>query len=99
MARERILRRLLMPSTQVCLFGSLRKRLGNKKGLSIQLDLKTPTPLTEVLETLEIPSDAVQLSMVNYRAVPKDSTIYPGDRLSLFPKEYPVFVDWKDLRF
>jgi hypothetical protein len=86
-------------STQVCLFGSLRKRLGNKKGLSIQLDLKTPTPLTEVLETLEIPSDAVQLSMVNYRAVPKDSTIYPGDRLSLFPKEYPVFVDWKDLRF
>jgi len=99
MARERILRRLLMPSTQVCLFGSLRQRLGNKKGLSIQLDLKTPTPLTEVLETLEIPSDAVQLSMVNYRAVPKDTTIYPGDRLSLFPKEYPVFVDWKDLRF
>ncbi len=86
-------------STQVCLFGSLRKRLGNKKGLSIQLDLKSPTPLTEVLETLEIPSDAVQLSMVNYRAVPKDSTIYPGDRLSLFPKEYPVFVDWKDLRY
>ena len=86
-------------STQVCLFGSLRKRLGDQKDLSIQLDLKTPTPLTKVLETLKIPSDEVQLSMVNYRAVPKDSTIYPGDRLSLFPKEYPVFVDWKDLRF
>ena len=89
----------MRPATQVCLFGSLRKRLGNKKGLSIQLDLKTPTPITEVLETLEIPFDAVQLSMVNYRAVPKDTTIYPGDRLSLFPKEYPVFVDWNDLRF
>ena len=88
-----------MPSTQVCLFGSLRERLENKKGLSIQLDLKTPTLLIEVLEILEIPSDAVQLSMVNYRAVPKETTIYPGDRLSLFPKEYPVFVDWNDLRF
>ena len=86
-------------STQVCLFGSLRKRLGEQKDLPIQLDLETPTPLTEVLETLEIPPDEVQLSMVNYRAVPKNSTIYPGDRLSLFPKEYPVFVDWKDLRF
>ena len=86
-------------STQVCLFGSLRKMLKNKKGLSIQLDLKTPTPLTAVLESLEIPFDAVQLSMVNYKAVPKDTTIHPGDRLSLFPKEYPVFVDWKDLRF
>ena len=85
--------------TEVCLFGSLRKRLKNKQGLSIHLDLKTPTPLTAVLETLEIPFDAVQLSMVNYRAVPKDTTIYPGDRLSLFPKEYPVFVDWNDLRF
>ena len=85
--------------TQVCLFGSLRKRLGDQNDLSIQLDLKTPTPLIEVLETLEIPSDEVQLSMVNDRAVPNDSTIFPGDRLSLFPKEYPVFVDWKDLRF
>ena len=85
--------------TLVCLFGSLRKRLENKKGLSIQLDLKTPTLLTELLETLEIPADAVQLSMVNHRAVPKETTIYPGDRLSLFPKEYPVFVDWNDLRF
>ena len=85
--------------TQVCLFGSLRKRLRNKKGPTIQLDLKTPSPLLEVLEILEIPSDAVQLSMVNYRAVPKNTTVHPGDRLSLFPKEYPVFVDWNDLRF
>jgi hypothetical protein len=69
----------MRPPTQVCLFGSLRKRLGDRKDLSIQLDLKSPTPLTEVLETLEIPSDAVQLSMVNYRAVPRDTTIYPGD--------------------
>lgn len=89
----------MRPPTQVYLFGSLRKRLGNRKGLPIQMDLKTPTPFTEVLETLEIPSGEVQLLMVNYRAVHRDTTIYPGDRLSLFPREYPVFLDWNDLRF
>lgn len=88
----------MRPPTQVYLFGSLRAKLENQRGLSIQLDLETPTPLAEVLEILEIPPRAVQLSMVNYRAVPKDTTIHPGDRLSLFPKEYPVFVDWNDLR-
>jgi hypothetical protein len=36
---------------------------------------------------------------LNNRAVPKNSTIHPGDRLSLFPREYPIFVDWKDHRF
>ncbi len=85
--------------TQVYLFGSLQKRLGDPDDLPIQLDLKTPTPLAEVLGLLKIPLEVVQLSMVNHRAVPKDSTIHPGDRLSLFPIDYPVFVDWKDLRF
>ncbi len=89
----------MRPPTQVCLFGSLRKKFGNSDDLPIQLDLKSPTPLAEVLSVLKIPTDLVQLSMVNHRAVPKDSTIHPGDRLSLFPIDYPVFADWKDLRF
>jgi len=41
----------------------------------------------------------IQLAMVNYKAVPKDTVIQPSDRLSLFPKEYPFFHDWKDMRF
>jgi hypothetical protein len=41
----------------------------------------------------------VQLAMVNHKAVPKNSTIHPGDRLALFPKEYIVFADWHDLKF
>ena len=86
----------MRPLIQICLFESLRKRPGDRKDLSIQWDLKTQTPLSELLKDLEIPSDTVQLSMVNHKAVPKEATIYPGDRLSLFPKEYPVFVDWKD---
>jgi hypothetical protein len=41
---------MMRPPTQVCLFQSLRERLGDRKDLPIQLDLKTPTPFTEVLE-------------------------------------------------
>jgi hypothetical protein len=62
------------------------------------MDLNAPTPLPQLLKNLKIPSNKVQVAMVNYRAVPKNSTIHPGDRISLFPKEYPVFADWKDFR-
>jgi sulfur carrier protein ThiS len=86
-------------STQVCLFGSLRKGPGDLDKSPLQLDMEAPTPLAEVLERLKISLDMVQVAMVNFKAVPKDSTIHPGDRLSLFPKEYPVFADWRDLRF
>ncbi len=83
---------------KVYLFGSFQKEGGDPDEPPTQLDLKSPTTLEEVLKSLKIPPDMVQLAMVNYRAVPKDSAIYPGDRLSLFPKEYPIFADWKDLR-
>ena len=81
---------------EVFLFGSLLKKFGDQR---LELELKGPTQLPEILRTLGIPSEQVQLSMVNYRAVSKDSTIQPGDRVSLFPIEYPVFTDWKDFRF
>ena len=85
--------------TEVCLFGSLRKVLGDLYDLPLRMDLKTPTPLSEVIKSLKIPLHMVKVAMVNYRAVPKDSTIHPGDRVSLFPREYLVFADWKDLQF
>ena len=81
---------------EVFLFGSLLKKFGDQR---LELELKGPTQLPEILRTLGIPSEHVQLSMVNYRAVSKDSTIQPGDRVSLFPIDYPVFTDWKDFRF
>jgi hypothetical protein len=84
--------------TQVILFGSLRKRLVDRDDHPVQLDLETPTGFHEVLSDLEIPIGEVQLLMVNHRAVPMDSTIQPGDRLALFPREYPFFYDWNDLR-
>jgi molybdopterin converting factor small subunit len=55
-------------------------------------------PLDPEPFSLRIPFNKVQVVMVNYRAVAKHSTIHPGDRVSLFPREYPVFADWKDFR-
>ncbi len=86
-------------STQVHLFGSLRKGLRGFKNLPVQLELETATTVDVILQSLEIDPEGVQLIMVNNKAVPKGSAIHPGDRLSLFPKEYPIFADWKDLRF
>ena len=84
--------------TQIHLFGSFRKTAGDFYDHPIKLDLNASTSITEVLRELRICPDAVQLAMLNNSAVSKDSAINPGDRLSLFPKEYPIFADWKDFR-
>ncbi len=87
------------PKTPVYPFGSLLKYLMHPCDCPIQLELAAPSPLSEVLNRLPIPSDKVRLAMVNHRAVYPDHMVYPGDRVSLFPKEYALFADWKDLRF
>jgi hypothetical protein len=84
---------------QVFLYGTLLQ-VARQAGRDqpIELDLETPLPLPAVLLRLAIPVDHVQLVMVNHRAVAEDVLIRPNDRVSLFPKEYPVFADWRDLR-
>ena len=84
--------------TQVFLFGSLQKWAKDFYDLPIQLEHQTPTTVWEILEDLKIPPDMIQLPMLNHRAISKHSKIHPGDRLSLFPKEYPIFADWKNFR-
>lgn len=87
------------PAAQLIVFGSLRKKMGALDDDPIPVNLNGPTPLLEILREQHIHVDKVQLAMVNHRAVSKYSTINPGDRLALFPKEYIVFADWYDLRF
>ena len=83
---------------QIHLYGSLRN-IGKKHDeFIIRTGLKSKSPLVDILKQLKIPLDLVQLVMVNHKAVYMDSAIYPGDRVALFPKEYPVFADWKDFR-
>lgn len=84
---------------QVNLFGSLRDTSADQNDAEITYDLKTATPLMAFLPRLGIPADRIQLVMVNHRAADKQATLQPGDRVALFPKEYPIFVDWNAYRF
>jgi hypothetical protein len=86
-------------SIQVFLYGSLLQEARQAgRDLPIQINLGTPLPLPTVLSQIAIPVNCVQLVMVNHRAVSKDVLIRPSDRVSLFPKEYPIFADWSGLR-
>jgi hypothetical protein len=82
----------------VFLFGSLAKSNTGGEHHPMELDFQAPKPLSEVLNLLRIKPQDVSLAMVNYRSVPKDWLVHPGDRLSLFPREYPIFADWMDHR-
>ena len=85
---------------QVILFGSLRKNRINSPNPSHNMLAATEaTPLKNVIQQLGVPYDKIQLAMLNHRAVSKDAVVNPGDRLALFPVEYPVYPDWKDFRF
>jgi molybdopterin converting factor small subunit len=84
--------------TNVYLFGSLSKEVKGKGTHPIPYALQAPMSLMEFLDCLEIPSDRVQMVIVNYRAVSLDHAIHPGDRIALFPREYAIFADWKNFR-
>ena len=83
---------------QIRLFGSLLKESGSMDDKGIKLNLDAPSPLSTIFELLEISSREVQVTFVNHRAVHGDHLVNPGDRVSIFPKEYAFFVDWKDFR-
>ncbi len=82
---------------QVCLFGSLRE-LFQDRAESIHLHCSEPLPLREVLQRLGLGISCIQLAMANHKALGLGEMVRPGDRLALFPKEYAIFVDWKDFR-
>ncbi len=84
---------------QVRLFGSLLKQPGKLSDPKTLVELKKPSPLSEVIKNLDIPLSRVQLVMVNHRAVLPDFLIHPGDRVALFPREYAFFADWNAFRF
>ena len=84
--------------TDVFLFGSLSAEQSGTRSPCIHCALRQPTPLPDLLERLRIQPGRVQLVMVNHRAAPPDQMIQPGDRVALFPREYAIFADWKNLR-
>jgi len=89
----------MKPMTEIHLFGSLRKMVGEQEHHPLKINIEGSMPIIEFLKIVEIEPEDVQLAMINYKATSEYSTVQPGDRLSLFPREYPIFADWKDLRF
>jgi sulfur carrier protein ThiS len=84
--------------TLVYTFGSLQNRTDSSSGSPFRLKIDTAVSIEKILQQCGIPFQKVQLVMVNHRAVPKGNMINPGDRVAVFPMEYPVFADWKDFR-
>ena len=80
------------------LFGSLRKITDSNLKSSIMVRRKESIPLNEIIKDLKIVEDRLQLVMINHRAASMTTIVRPGDRVALFPSEYPIFADWKNLR-
>ena len=85
---------------QIILYGSLRNiNIDSPNPSSIPIAVGEATPLTNVIRQLDVKVDKVQLAMCNHRAVSTSEIIKPGDRLALFPAEFPIYPDWNDFRF
>lgn len=79
-------------------YGSLRVRAGLSPGGALVHAIRHGQPLSAVLKTMGIPVDRVQLVMVNHRPAGLETEVGTGDRVALFPGEYPIFADWHAFR-
>lgn len=84
-----------MGTVQIFLFGSLRAISEGPSACSPCGDSQT---VEQLVERMGLPQESVQLIMVNHKAATRQERVKAGDRVALFPKEYAVFVDWKDFR-
>jgi len=84
-------------SVKIFLYGKFPEISGGRSKID-KLNLADSVSLTEFLSRVGLPAGSVQLVMVNYRAVGKDAMIHPGDRVSIFGREYPIFADWLSQR-
>lgn len=85
-------------NSEVMFFGSLARKGGGSGNQSRTFAFQQPTPLIHLLEEMDLKPREVQMAMVNHRAVTPDYLVQPGDRIALFPKEYPLFADWLTFR-
>ncbi len=86
-------------SIEIIFYGSLRDRRAGVNATADDLfPLSEATSLAALIDRLEVEREAIQLAMLNHRAVSAEEMVRPGDRLALFPKEYPIFIDWNDYR-
>jgi len=61
----------------------------------VEITIKTGATVQEAIQVLGIPKERVELIFVNHTGAFLDQPLKEGDRVSLFPAEYPVFADWR----
>ncbi len=61
----------------------------------VEIFVKSGSTVQEVIQALGIPTERVKLVLVNHTGALINQPLKHGDRVSLFPAEYPVFVDWE----
>lgn len=87
-----------MPQIKILAYGSLDKAVQEAAHRLQDLPDDFATSVADILNSLGISSEAVQLVMLNHCSVSLDALVRSGDRIAFFPQEYPVFPDWKDYR-
>ena len=80
-------------------YGSLRSATGSTVSACRVPSAADGQPLAQLLETIGIAASRVQLVMVNHKAAGLDTHVRAGDRVALFPGEYPIFADWHAYRY
>lgn len=84
-----------MVTVYVKLMGSLLLYGSPEQPGLIEITLKNEATVQDVIQALKIPKERVKLIFVNYTGALLDQPLKDGDRVSLFPAEYPVFADWE----
>jgi molybdopterin converting factor small subunit len=79
-------------------YGSLKIDTGAALSDKLVRPIAYRQPLFQFLETIGISGSRIQLAMINHRAAGLDTMVGAGDRVALFPREYPIFVDWHAFR-
>lgn len=84
-----------MVTVHVKLMGSLLTYGSPEQPELIEITLKNGATVQEVIQTLGLSKERVKLIFVNHTGAFLDQPLKEGDRVSLFPAEYPVFTDWE----
>lgn len=84
-----------MVTGYVKLMGSLLPYGSPEQPGLIEITLKNGATVQEAIQALGIPKEKIKLIFVNHTGAFLNQPLKEGDRVSLFPAEYPVFADWE----
>jgi rubredoxin/putative ubiquitin-RnfH superfamily antitoxin RatB of RatAB toxin-antitoxin module len=84
-----------LATVYVKLMGSLLAYGSPEQPEFTEIAVKIRATVREAIRILGIPEERVKLILVNHTGTFLDQPLKEGDRVSLFPAEYPVFTDWK----